>query len=45
MTDAEILAVIGRLTFVFAKTMPEIPHEYNVRKPETVGRHQGAGRS
>jgi hypothetical protein len=28
----EILQAISRLTFVFAKTMPEFPHEYTVRK-------------
>lgn len=27
----EILAVIGRLKFVFARTMPENPHEYTIR--------------
>jgi hypothetical protein len=26
--------VIGRLTFVFANTMPESPHEYVVRSPD-----------
>lgn len=31
---AEILATIARLTFQFAKTMPESPHEYTTRKPE-----------
>jgi hypothetical protein len=37
MTDFDrdhILAVIGRLQFVFAKTMPEAPHEYTTRRPE-----------
>jgi hypothetical protein len=28
----DILAVITRLDFVFAKTMPEMPHEYTVRR-------------
>jgi hypothetical protein len=27
----EILAAIGRLNFVFAKTMPENPHEYTIK--------------
>src|SRR5262245_17415025 len=31
MTD-EILAVIGRLSFRVAKTMPQIPHQYTVRQ-------------
>jgi hypothetical protein len=31
----EILQTIGRLTFRVAKTMPEIPHEYTVRNPES----------
>lgn len=31
----EILAVIGRLSFRRAKSMPHIPHEYTVRSPET----------
>ena len=31
MTD-EILAVIGRLSFRIAKTMPQIPHQYTVRQ-------------
>jgi hypothetical protein len=30
----ELRALIGRLVFVFAKTMPHIPHEYTVRSPE-----------
>jgi hypothetical protein len=35
MTDFDgILAVIGRLQFVFAKTMPENPHEYTTPRPE-----------
>ena len=34
MTDANILIAIGRLTFVFAKTMPEVPHEYVIRTKE-----------
>ena len=37
MTNEEmtaILAVIARLTFVFAKTMPENPHEYTVRSKD-----------
>src|SRR5580693_3989805 len=28
----DILAVIGRLAFQFAHTMPELPHEYTVRR-------------
>lgn len=31
MNDQDLLAVIGRLKFVFAKTLPEIPHEYVIR--------------
>ena len=35
MTDFDdILAAIGRLSFQFAKTMPETPHEYAVRSAE-----------
>jgi hypothetical protein len=30
----ELRALIGRLAFRFAKTMPHIPHEYAVRSPE-----------
>jgi hypothetical protein len=30
----ELRALIGRLVFVFAKTMPEHPHEYVVRTAE-----------
>ena len=33
MTDA--LAIIARLPFRFAETMPQTPHEYTVRQPET----------
>jgi hypothetical protein len=33
MTD-DILVVIGRLAFRFAKTMPQMPHEYAVRSAE-----------
>ena len=33
MTD-DLLAVIARLVWRFAKTMPHIPHEYAVRSPE-----------
>lgn len=29
---ADILAVIGRLRFVYARTMPQLPHEYTVRE-------------
>jgi hypothetical protein len=29
---AEILAVIGRLSFQFAHTMADLPHEYTVRR-------------
>ena len=29
------LVIISQLQFRVAKTMPEIPHEYTVRKPET----------
>ena len=29
------LAIIARLSFRFAKTMPQTPHEYTVRTPET----------
>jgi hypothetical protein len=28
----QIIQAISRLTFVFAKTMPELPHEYTVRR-------------
>jgi hypothetical protein len=31
----QTLAVIRRLPWRFAKTMPHIPHEYTVRSPET----------
>jgi hypothetical protein len=31
----DILAIIGRLSFRVAKTLPHIPHEYTVRSPET----------
>ncbi len=34
MTD--ILAVIGRLSFRFAKTMPWIPHEYTLSKEQST---------
>jgi len=37
MTDHEMhddTEWFDTLTFVFAKTMPEIPHEYVVRRPE-----------
>ena len=34
MTSASIGAVINRLSFRFARTMPEIPHEYVVRSPD-----------
>jgi hypothetical protein len=34
MLHIEILAAIEGLSFRFAKTMPEIPHEYAVRGPE-----------
>jgi hypothetical protein len=30
----ELRAIISRLTFTFAKTMPETPHFYTVRRPE-----------
>ena len=30
-----ILPVIARLSFRVAKTMPEIPHAYTVRSPQT----------
>lgn len=30
----EILATVARLTFQFAKTTPETPHEYTTRKAE-----------
>jgi len=30
-----ILAIIRRLPWRFAKTMPDIPHQYTVRSPET----------
>jgi hypothetical protein len=33
MTLTSIRAVIDSLSFRFAKTMPEIPHEYVVRSP------------
>ena len=33
MTQTSIHAVIDSLSFRFAKTMPEIPHEYVVRAP------------
>ena len=29
--QSDIRAPIGRLTFVFAKTMPHLPHEYTLR--------------
>ena len=29
--QGNVLDAIGRLTFVFAKTMPDVPHEYTVR--------------
>jgi hypothetical protein len=32
--NSDIRAVIGRLPFRLAKTMPHIPHEYTVRSPE-----------
>lgn len=34
MIDDQILAAIGQLSFQFAKTMPDNPHEYTVRSPE-----------
>ena len=34
MLPTSIRAVIGSLTFRFAKTMPEIPHEYVVCSPD-----------
>lgn len=34
MENSELLEVIGRLEFRFAKTMPHIPHWYVVRSPE-----------
>ena len=34
MTPASIGAVINSLSFRFARTMPEIPHEYVVRSPD-----------
>ena len=37
MTDFDrdhILAVIGRLQFVFAQQMPEAPHEYTIRSKD-----------
>ena len=34
MSPTSIRAVIGSLTFRFAKTMPEIPHEYVVCSPD-----------
>src|SRR4051794_30288327 len=38
MTDEkaqELRELIGRLSFRFAKTMPDQPHEYTARSPET----------
>jgi hypothetical protein len=34
MTPASIGAVINSLSFRFARTMPEIPHEYVIRSPD-----------
>ena len=34
MTQTSIRAVIDTLSFRFARTMPEIPHEYVVRNPD-----------
>jgi hypothetical protein len=34
MTPTSIHAVIDSLSFQFARTMPEIPHEYVVRSPD-----------
>jgi hypothetical protein len=34
MTSISIRAVIDSLSFRFARTMPEIPHEYVVRSPD-----------
>jgi len=34
MTPISIRAVIEKLSFRFARTMPEIPHEYVVRSPD-----------
>lgn len=34
MTPTSIRAVIDSLSFRFAETMPEIPHEYVVRSPD-----------
>jgi hypothetical protein len=37
MTDFDdILAAIGRLSFQFAKTMPETPHEYVVKTDDNL---------
>jgi hypothetical protein len=35
VTVTEILGVIARLPFRVAKTVPELPHQYTVRSPET----------
>jgi len=34
MTSTSLRAVIDSLSFRFARTMPEIPHEYVVRSPD-----------
>jgi hypothetical protein len=34
MTPTSIRSVINSLSFRFARTMPEIPHEYVVRSPD-----------
>jgi hypothetical protein len=36
----DILGTIGMLSFRFAKTMPEQPHEYTVRKPDNEAAEQ-----
>jgi hypothetical protein len=35
MPNDKALSIISRLSFRFAKTMPEVPHEYTVRSDET----------
>jgi hypothetical protein len=32
----ELRELIGQLTFVFAKTMPDRPHEYVVKTPDNL---------
>lgn len=36
MPNEKALSIISRLHFRFAKTMPQTPHEYTVRKPEDM---------